>query len=192
MDAIDAQRAGDITNQGALAPALQTIANAIGSYLTEQSGLPGTSAIQVRTPGSSTANVTALNSLLTENLGYAQTDLATSQAQFGVLQSFAPLVAGRLLGSLQGGIGFVPQTGPYLLHRGESVVPDPAGPAGTSTSSATVQTASGPIEITLNFQNNEPPLVKLVQAQMNEHAMQIVNAKGSQRARLMAGVRRPS
>lgn len=192
MDAIDAQRVSDQGSKAALAPTLQQIANTIQSYIVEQKGLPGTSAVQVRTPGASTATDSTLNSLLTEQLGFAQTDLATSQAQFGVLAGFAPLLQGRLLGSLQSGIGFVPQTGPYLLHRGESVVPDPVGPAGSSTSAATVQTAQGPVQITLNFQNNSPPLVKLITATMNQKALQIVNDKGGQRARLMAGVRRPS
>jgi hypothetical protein len=113
-----------------------------------------------------------------------------SQAQFGVFQGFAPLLQGRLMGSFATGIDRVPQTGPYLLHKDEMVIPDPSGPF-ANRAAATVQTAQGPIEINLTFANNEQPLVKLVDARMNQQALRIVSDHAGQRARLMAGVRRP-
>lgn len=188
MDAIDSSRVTDLSNKAALAPTMQSVANAIAAYITEKNGLPGTKAIQVRPgPGDTSAQEQALLQLKDTQLQTADTALAISQSQFGVLQGFAPLLAGRILGSLQTGISSVPQTGPYLLHKGETVIPDPGGPQGNR---ATVQTAGGPITIEITFANNDTPLVKLVDARMNQKALQIVSDHSGQRARLIAGVRR--
>ena len=47
--------------------------------------------------------------------------LSAGKKAFGFLNPFN-LIGGNVLGSFQSG-GIVPQTGPYLLHRGETVVP---------------------------------------------------------------------
>jgi hypothetical protein len=54
---------------------------------------------------------TETSGLLAQQLLAAQQRFAISQAQYGVLDQF------------QQGTGFVPQTGPYMLHRGEAVIP---------------------------------------------------------------------
>lgn len=97
--------------------------------------------------------------------------------------------ADGVMGSYQTGISSVPKTGPYLLHKGETVTPDPGGPQG-NRAAATVQTAQGPVSIEITFANNDTPLVKLITATMNQKALQIVSDHSGQRARLIAGVRR--
>lgn len=169
----------------------------IASYLKERGDIGKLANIQVRTPAvaDSTAvaptgpDLSALNALLSTKLAQTQQALAVSQSQFGVFEGFAPLLAGRLVGSFATGIDFVPRTGLALVHKGETITPDPGGPFGNRA--ATVQTAQGPVEILLTFANNEPPLVKLIRAEMNQHALAITSSHAGQRARLLAGVRRP-
>lgn len=173
----------------------------IASYLKERTDLGKLTSVQVRTPATPTASTAAaaagpdtasiLQGLAATLTAQNAQQAALDTALLGVFQGFAPLLAGRLVGSFQSGIDFVPRTGVALVHRGETIIPDPDGPAGSRIGAATVQTAQGPVEITLTFQNNEQPLVKLVQAQMNQHALQITSDHAGQRARLLAGVRRP-
>jgi SLT domain-containing protein len=197
IDALDSNRSQDLGNKKQLAPALQMIKNAIAAYLYEQGTLPGTSAIQVRTPLTSAGTpVTpaqtnaALLALVQQKLANVVLDLATSQSQFGVLSGFAPLLAGRLVGTFQSGIDFVPKTGLALVHRGETITPDPSGPQG-NRAAATVHTQQGDVVVELRFENNEAPLVKLMDARINQRAMRVVSDHAGQRARLMSGVRRP-
>lgn len=198
-DALDTNRNTDLANKVALGPSMTQIRNAIKAYLAERHDLK-TTAVQVRTPLPPTAPVaptaptgpdlTALNSLLSTQLATTQQSLALSQAQFATLQGFAPLVSGRLVGTFQSGIDFVPATGPALVHKGEMILPDPSGPAG-NRAAASVQTAQGPVQIVIEMGNDEVPLMKLITATMNQKALKIVTEHGGQRARLMAGVRRP-
>jgi len=127
-------------------------------------------------------DLTTLNQLLTTQLQTVQQALAISQAQFSTLSGFAPAMTGY-----QSGIGFVPKSGPALLHRGEMVLPDPAGPQ--SNQAAASQAAQAPIELTVTFANNDVPLTKLIDARMNGKALQIVSDGYGQKARLLAGVR---
>lgn len=195
MDALDANRNTDISNKAQLASPMQTIVDAIAGYVLERKGFGGLSDVQSRgliaptaAPAPATTDATLLG-LVNQQLQTVTANLATSQSQFGALQGFAPLVAGRLIGSFQSGISFVPQTGPAMVHKGEMILPDPGGPQG-NRAAATVQTSQGPVNIELTFANNEPPLVKLVNAQMNQHALRIISDHSGQRARLMAGVTR--
>jgi hypothetical protein len=198
-DALDQNRNTDIANKVALAPSMTQIKNAIAAYLTERQGLGSMAAVQVRTPIAPTAaptaaaagpDLTALNALLATQLAASQQALALSQAQFGTLQGFAPLVSARLVGTFQSGIDYVPATGPALVHKGEMILPDPSGPAG-NRAAASLHTAQGPISIVIEMGNNDVPLMKVIDARMNQKALQITTDHGGQRARLMAGVRRP-
>lgn len=174
---------------------LQELGTVRGNITSEQASLaalfPTGHPASFTPTAASGPNLSQLNSLLSTELQQSQQSFALSQAQFGVFSGFAPMLAGRLMGSFATGTSRVPQTGPYLLHKDEMVIPDPSGPF-SNRAAATVHTSQRPIEIQLNFQNNDTPLVKLIDARMNQQALRIVSDHAGQRSRLMAGVRRTS
>ena len=142
--------------------------------------------------GSSTPtgpDLAALNQLLGQQLQASYQALAVSQSQYATLAGFAPLLQGRLVGSFASGIDFVPQTGLALVHRGETITPDPGGPYG-NRAAAEVHAAQQPLELTVVLGNNDEPLMKVIRAELNGHALRVVSDHAGQRARLMAGVRR--
>lgn len=79
--------------------------------------------------GSSTSGATNLQQIIdlqSQLLTYAVQNAAAQTAQLGALQGFTPLLGA--MGSFAKG-GVVPETGMYLLHQDETVVPDQAGPS---------------------------------------------------------------
>lgn len=94
--------------------------------LNDRSDWAGT---QMPVSASTLQDQTALNQLLQQQLAHSQftNDLLTQQ--FSAFAGFAPLLEGRLVGSFARG-GVIPETGLALVHRGETVIPDPQGPYG--------------------------------------------------------------
>jgi phage-related protein len=165
----------------------QTLAALLPGANTALAGAAAAAGANAGTGAGAGPDLSALNALLAQELATAQQALALSQAQFGVFRGFEPLLQGRLVGSFQSGVDFVPQTGLALVHKGETILPDPSGPAG-NRAAATVHTQDGPVQIDLHFEGDSGTLVKLVDARINNQALRVVSDHSGQRARLLSGV----
>jgi len=97
--------------------------------------------------------------LLQQELDQTRRQLAAVSAQFRALSGFAPLLAqfARPAGRFAHG-GVVPETGMYLLHRDERVVPDPEGPYGSQLASP-----ARPVDVTVVVSGDVGPLLDRVE-----------------------------
>ncbi len=106
-------------------------------------------------------------------------------SQFDVFKSFAPLVAGRVLGTFARGLARVPETGLAMLHKDETVLPDFAGPF-RQTARAMVGGSSAPPQVTLIVDGNIAPLMGRVRAEIDGRAARVVSEQLGRRSRLIA------
>ncbi|MDQ3642263.1 MAG: hypothetical protein M3450_12570 [Actinomycetota bacterium] len=125
-----------------------------------------------------------------ELLAQLNTDLLTrlrlQDSQMGAFKSFAPLVGQRLLGAFAHGGPMAPlmrtfeTSGLAMVHRDETVIPDPQGPYGS-----TVHTSSGPTEINVYIEGDAALLMGRVRAEIDGRAAQVVRRDLGRSARLI-------
>jgi len=105
---------------------------------------------------------------------------ATSEALFGVFQGFAPLLGQRLVGAFAQG-GRIPETGLALVHRDETVIPDPAGGYGLEQ-----RTGAPPsVTVQLTLAGDSSSLVRLVDARVDGRAAKVVSEQIGRRQRML-------
>jgi hypothetical protein len=76
------------------------------------------------------------------------------------------------------------------VHQGEVILPDPDGPYGNRAAAQARGGGDGPMEVVITMATNEEPLVKVVDARINQRALRVVSDHSGQRSRLIAGVSR--
>lgn len=106
-----------------------------------------------------------------------------AETQFGVFEGFAPLAAGRLMGSFARGIARVPHDGVAMLHRDETVVPSFDGPFRMTARDMTGG-AGSPVNVELRLEGDAAHLVRLVDARVDGKVARVSQDMGK-RARLM-------
>lgn len=111
------------------------------------------------------------DSYLRSQLQEANRTVAVSQAWADVFRGFAPLLGMRNVGAFLHG-GVVPETGMALVHKDETIVPDPQGPFG-STAGGNVNVGGAQVQLVVG--GELAPLVKLIDARIDGKAPQIVN-----------------
>jgi hypothetical protein len=110
--------------------------------------------------------------------------LALSTARFDVFRGFAPILgSARILGSYAHG-GVIPETGTYLLHKDERVVPDRNGPF--SARGDVYQPQAGPTNVTLVLRDRAGELIELVDARIDSKAPVVVKQELGRSARRIA------
>jgi len=102
-------------------------------------------------------------------------------AQGEVFRGFAPILAGRMVGSFARGTDYVLETGLAEVHRGETITPDPQGPFGR-------QADQGPPQVTVVIDGDAGPLIKNVRAYVDGRVAK-VNEDQGRRVRQLSAVR---
>lgn len=116
----------------------------------------------------------------------AATDAAVQGAQLKVLAGFTPLI-GAMVGSFAGG-GVIPETGYALVHRGETVSPDPEGPYGTQPGISSTRDAPNiSVEPTIVLSGSLAPMSQFVEAVVEKTAQRYVSSQTGAKARILAG-----
>ncbi len=102
--------------------------------------------------------------------------------QFDVFKDFAPLAAMRFQGHFARGLAEVRETGLAVIHKGESIGPDPEGPFGSQLSPS----GPGNVQVTLMLDANLTPLMGRVRAEIDGRAAKVVSEQLGRRSRLIA------
>lgn len=137
------------------------------------------------TPAGPTTDTT-LQSLEAQQTAYMAADTAVMAAQLKALASFTPLLGG-LVGSFAGG-GIIPETGYALVHRGETVTPDPEGPYGTQAGMGnggggnTIQ-----LQPTIVLNGSLAPMTQFVEVIVERVAQRVVSSQTGAKARMLSG-----
>lgn len=132
------------------------------------------------TAGQAGDNSEEIARLLREQRDEALKQARVAEAQFDVFQGFAPLAGQRLLGAFLHG-GTVPQTGPYLLHKDETVLTDPRGPFGSQTAGGD---ASVPV-VNVYLEGDAAPLMSRVRAEIDGRAARVSSRQIGRQQRLV-------
>lgn len=127
-------------------------------------------------------DTSALLSLQTQAFNLVATDLAVAKAQLAVLTGFTPLLGG-MVGSFAKG-GLIPETGYALVHRGETIVTDPQGPAGTQQGMAP---QGGDHYYDLHLHGALAMLEPYIEMVVQKKAQKYVSQQTGRRARLISG-----
>lgn len=126
-------------------------------------------------------------SLAVQSAANAAADNAVLAAQLKTLQGFTPLL-GQMVGSFAGG-GVIPQTGYALVHRDETITPDPQGPFGSSISGSSHGSGGkpAPIELTVVLSGPLAPLSQFIDARIQSSAQRTVSQQTGFRTRVIGG-----
>jgi len=135
-----------------------------------------------------TVDTSLTDSLNQQAAALAAENFAVAEAQLKALSSFTPLL-GRMVGSYAGGTygGTIPQTGLALVHRGETITPDPQGPYGTQPGMAGTSAAVGNIELNLTLNGTLALLAPYIQAVVAKTAAGHVSQQVGVRTRILQG-----
>lgn len=99
-----------------------------------------------------------------------------------ILAGMQPLVDARAVGAFAHG-GLVPETGYALVHKGEWISPDPAGPYRNGMN-ATTTSDNRPINVELVFRDKAGSMVELIDARVDKRAAQVTSRQQGMQARL--------
>jgi hypothetical protein len=135
--------------------------------------------------GGAAAGDSGLADLLKAQLDEERQRSGMLAAQFDVFKGFAPLLQGRMLGSFARGLGEVRETGLAVIHKGESISPDPQGPFGRQTAGV----APAPVQVTVHLDSDLRPLVNRMRAEIDGRAARVVSEQLGRNARLMVSAR---
>jgi hypothetical protein len=131
-----------------------------------------------------TADTGPLADLFKQQLEQTQAAFRLQSAQFDVFKGFAPLLGMRMIGAFQHG-GIVPETGMALVHKGETITPDPAGPYSRPP-------LGGELNVTVTLAGDGPITEHMVRTARVEadSAAARVKVRTERTARLMSAVGR--
>lgn len=153
-----AERVGDLLRPGGLEQ--QWVSHRVAAeQLMEELRQRGEKAMQ---QADTSGAAEEISQLLQQELDRTQRQLRVVTAQFRALSDVLPLLTQQagILGRFAHG-GVVPETGLYLLHRDERVVPDPQGPYGS-------QLAGGrPVEVTVVVDGDASPLLRNIEVMVD-------------------------
>jgi hypothetical protein len=128
-------------------------------------------------------DTSALDEIAKQQRDDALRALALSGEQFKVFQGFAPLAAQRLVGAFAHG-GVVPETGLALVHKNERILPDPDGAFRTNQNARVA--VGGATNVSLTLAGELGPLMKLIDARVDDRAARVVSEQLGKRSRLIA------
>jgi hypothetical protein len=129
------------------------------------------------------ADTSVRDSLLATQRDNALSNLALSNQQLGVLSGFAPLLAGRFVGSFASGTVSVPRDGLAMVHQGEAILPNPKGPYGSQIPTPAASNTHN-IEVHVHGDGMDS-LIRRVDVMVDGKIQQAQHAQG-RRARLFA------
>lgn len=156
---------------------INQMAKEIGDWL-------GTAAPKITVPDAQNdGRQDEINRLKAQLLDEEQRKRRLAETQFGVFEGFAPLAAGRLMGSFARGIARVPHDGVAMLHRDEMVIPSADGPFRMTHREMTGGGGS-PVNVELRLEGDAAHLVRLVDARVDGRVARVSQDMGK-RARLM-------
>jgi hypothetical protein len=142
----------------------------------------GTVAPKVDLPTPDAPGDNGLADLLKQQLDAEREKSRMLGQQFGVFSQFAPLVGMRMVGSFARGLDEVRETGLAVIHKGESIGPDPKGAFGSQLAGV----APANVQVALTFEGNSGQLVKLIDARVDGRAVKAVSQQLGRRTRLIA------
>lgn len=122
-----------------------------------------------------------LAGILRQQLDQANDDKRRAEALFGVFSGFAPLVGQRLVGAFAHG-GVIPQTGMALVHKNETIIPDPNGPY-RNQAGEQARSGGGDSTIVVHLGGDLAPLVSRVSAKVVPRAVQASSQQLGRRTR---------
>lgn len=155
---------------------INQMAKEIGDWL-------GTAAPKITVPDAQNdGRQDEINRLKAQLFDEEQRKRLVAEAQFGAFQGFAPLAAGRLMGSFARGIARVPHDGVAMLHRDEMVIPSADGPFRMTHREMTG--GGSPVNVELRLEGDAAHLVRLVDARVDGRVARVSQDMGK-RARLM-------
>jgi hypothetical protein len=125
------------------------------------------------------------NDLLQEQLHGAR----INTAQFGALRDFAQLLGMRSVGAYAHGSLGIEQTGWALVHRGETIVPDPDGPFRTGQTMNALAGAGGRMALDVTIGLDDSGLLRVVDARVAGKAADVTTRVVGQRSRVLSAAR---
>jgi hypothetical protein len=133
--------------------------------------------IQIPEPQTNDAEIAGL---LRQQLDDARRSSALERGQLGALTGFAQLLGGRFVGSFAHGSMRVPETGLALVHRDETITPDPQGPYGSQLAGG-----GGRFEVDVTVRTAKGEVLELVDARVRQHAGRAASEQTGRRTRVL-------
>lgn len=131
----------------------------------------------------SSADKERINELLIQHQTDALVGLRLELSQFGTLKGFDGLLGQRFLGSFAHGSFGVDQSGIAMIHKNETIVPDPAGAFRTNAVSRAAAGSSGSMMLDVVVRTERGEVLGIVRQEIRQNGQRTVSADTGRKSR---------